>query len=213
MSPNGMDDPATPYPLIERIRTGVTDPRAWAVMEAAFAVFLQFGVRRASMQDIADRAGMSRAALYLHYRNKSDIFGALVAAYLDAAADAVEAALAAHDDPADALIAAFAAQVGDAAEAMMQSPHAEELLSAKQGAVAEVQAEGHARLVSVYAAWLARSVAAGRIHAAAVGPDTRAAAVMLMAALDGLKAAPFDLGGYRNARVRLARLLGRGLAR
>jgi AcrR family transcriptional regulator len=212
MSPNGMDDPAAPYPLIERIRTHIADPRAWEVMEAAYAVFLQYGVRRASMQDIADRAGMSRAALYLHYKSKADIVEALMRAYFDAAADAVDEALAAHDDPSDALIAAFAAQVGDAAEGMMQSPHAEELLSVKQGTMAAVREKGHGRLVSVYASWLARSVASGTADAAVVGPDTSETAIALVAALDGLKSAPFDLGRYRRARDRLARILGLGLS-
>jgi hypothetical protein len=133
-------------------------------------------------------------------------------AYFDAAAEAVEEALAAHDDPSDALVAAFAAQVGDAAEGMMQSPHAEELLSAKQGAIAKVLTDGHGRLVSAYEAWLSRSVAAGTVDAEAVGPDPRQTAVALVAALGGLKAGSVDLEGYRKARDRLGRLLGRGLA-
>jgi hypothetical protein len=37
-------------------------------------------------------------------------------------------------------------------------------------------------------------------------------AATLIAALDGLKSAPLDLAGYRLARDRLARMLGRGLS-
>jgi AcrR family transcriptional regulator len=148
-----------------------------AVMEAAYAVFLQYGVRRASMQDIADRAGMSRAALYLHYKNKADIFEALMGAYFDAAAEAVDEALAAHDDPSDALIAAFAAQVGDAAEGMMQSPHAEELLSAKQGTIAAVREKATGGSSRSMPGCPARCAGSGRCRrrepdAAVVGPDT-----------------------------------------
>jgi AcrR family transcriptional regulator len=108
MSPSGMDDTTDPFPLTERIRTRVADPRAWSVMEAAYEVFLQYGVRRASMQDIADRAGMSRAALYLHYKNKADIFEALMGAYFARPLRRWQRRLAAHDDPSDALAAAFA---------------------------------------------------------------------------------------------------------
>jgi AcrR family transcriptional regulator len=153
MSPNGMDDPAAPYPLIERIRTHIADPRAWEVMEAAYAVFLQYGVRRASMQDIADRAGMSRAALYLHYKSKADIVEALMRAYFDAAADAVDEALAAHDDPSDALIGGLPRlRSATRPKGMMHSPHAEELLSAKQGAIGATRCgERYEGLVSVYA--------------------------------------------------------------
>ncbi len=211
MSPSHMDEATAPYELIDRIKAGIEDPRAWVVMEAAYNVFLQHGVRRASMQDIADRAGMSRAALYLHYKNKTDIFEALMGAYFAAASAAVEEALAAHDDPVDALQAAFAAQVGDAAEGILQSPHAEELLMAKQGSVASIHAQGYERLVDVYARWVQRCVAAGTVDEKAVAPDPRETATTLIAALDGLKSAPFDLVAYRRARVRLAGLLGRGL--
>ena len=207
-----MDDALPPQNLMDRIRDRIEDPRAAVVLEAAYDVFLRHGVKRASMQDIADRAGMSRAALYLHYKNKSDIFAALIAAYFDAATVAVTEALAAHADPSEALAAAFAAQVGDAAEGMLQSPHAEELLSAKHGAALTVLADGHERLVTAYADWLQRAADAGAIRLDAVQPDPRETAVTLIAALDGLKSAPLDLAGYRRARTRLGRVLGRGLS-
>ncbi|MDG4649950.1 helix-turn-helix domain containing protein [Roseibacterium sp. SDUM158017] len=201
---------APPSPsLTGRIRARVGDPRAWAVLEAAYASFLQFGLKRTSMQDIADRAGMSRAALYLHYRNKEDIFHALMEAYFAAAADAVGEALAAHGDPARAIAAAFEAQMGDAAEMLLQSPHSDELLSAKTGAARDVVRAGYARLADVYGDWLAGAVVSGQVSADAVGSDPRATASAMLAALDGLKQAGLDWPSYLAARGRLARLFGR----
>ena len=46
---------------------------------AARSVFLRFGYRRVSMNDLAEAAGISRAALYLAFKNKEDVF---LAAYL-----------------------------------------------------------------------------------------------------------------------------------
>ncbi len=46
------------------------------------------------MEDIARGAGMSRPALYLHYRNKDDIYRHLVRQHYDGAVAAVESALA-----------------------------------------------------------------------------------------------------------------------
>ncbi len=199
----------SPSTLTQRIRARVGDPRAWAVLEAAYASFLQFGLRRTSMQDIADRAGMSRAALYLHYRNKEDIYRALMEAYFAAAAEAVSEALARHDDPGDALAAAFEAQMGDAAEMMMQSPHADELLSAKHGAARDTVKTGYARLAEVYGDWLAGELMAGRASPDAVGPRPHDTAAAMLAALDGLKQAGLDWPDYLEARARLARLFGR----
>ncbi len=48
-------------------------------MEAAITVFLRHGFRRVTMQDIADKAGISRPALYLYYPNKEEIFKAAIA--------------------------------------------------------------------------------------------------------------------------------------
>ena len=43
------------------------------VLDAALAAFLDFGIRRTSMGEIARRAGMSPATLYRRYATKSDV--------------------------------------------------------------------------------------------------------------------------------------------
>lgn len=197
--------------LTDRIMASIADPKAAVVLQAGYACFLQFGLKRTSMQDIAERAGMSRAALYLHYRNKEDIFRALMQSYFQAAAAAAAEALAAHDDPADALRAAFEAQTGDAASDMMRSPHADELLSIKHAAAREVVGRGQARLAQVYADWLASGLVSGTISPLAVAGDPRETAGAILAALDGLKHEGLSWDAYLAARDRLAVLMGRGL--
>ena len=44
------------------------------ILGAAFTLFGRYGFKRASMEDIASEASLSRAALYLQFRNKEDIF-------------------------------------------------------------------------------------------------------------------------------------------
>ncbi len=46
------------------------------ILDAALACFLQFGYAKTSLDDIAQRAGISRPLLYRKYKNKEDIFGA-----------------------------------------------------------------------------------------------------------------------------------------
>ena len=48
------------------------------VLEAAKTVFLRYGFRRVTMQDIAEAAGISRPALYLIYPNKEEVFKAAI---------------------------------------------------------------------------------------------------------------------------------------
>lgn len=201
----------SPVTLSDRMRAALPDDKARTILSAAFESFLQFGLKRTAMQDIADRAGMSRAALYLHYKNKDDIFRALMVGYYAAAAEAVRETLRLHPDPVDALRGAFAAQAGDASERMMDSPHAAELLSAKLASGGDVIRAGEVRLAETYAAWLREGVAAGRLSAEAVGPDAEVTARAILTSVFGVKQPGMDRGAYIAARDRLAILFGTSL--
>ncbi len=72
------------------------------IMHAAADLFLQYGFKNVTMDDIARRAGISKKTLYQHYTNKHDVVAASVTWYqnfklasikaiLDNAANAVEA--------------------------------------------------------------------------------------------------------------------------
>jgi AcrR family transcriptional regulator len=52
------------------------DARA-ALLEAALEVFAERGYRDASIDDIAQRAGYSKGAVYWHFSSKDDLFFAL----------------------------------------------------------------------------------------------------------------------------------------
>ena len=53
-----------------------TDKKS-VILKASFEVFITYGFRKTSMDDIARAAGMSRPALYQSFKNKTDIFRAL----------------------------------------------------------------------------------------------------------------------------------------
>src|SRR4051794_15053756 len=53
------------------------DGRA-ALLEAALAVFAERGFGEASVDEIADRAGYSKGALYWHFESKDELFFALL---------------------------------------------------------------------------------------------------------------------------------------
>jgi len=179
-----------------------------AILASGWQAFATYGFRKTSMEDIARGAGMSRPALYLHYRNKDDIYRHLVRQYYDDAAAAVEAALSGDGPVPKRLAAAFAAQGGAAVEAMLTSPHGMELLDAGKSAAAEIIQQGEARLASVYAAWLEVAAQAGLLRLP--GPATDLAAT-IAAALKGLKTTAPDYPGYRARVALLAAMIGDGL--
>jgi AcrR family transcriptional regulator len=53
-----------------------TDTRA-RIHDVALEVFAEHGYERASMQQIAERLGVTRPALYYHYRSKEDILASI----------------------------------------------------------------------------------------------------------------------------------------
>ena len=177
-----------------------------AIMAAAMAVMCQYGFRRTSMEDIARAAGMSRPALYQHFRNKEDIARRMVDVYFETAAKAVAEVLAEDGPVADLLARAFAAKTGPLLREMLESPHGADLLDLKDSHARDEVAAGTARLTSVFAAWLAREVQRGRVVLEGTPEET---AALILGALDGIKQPPFEQ--FEVQRARLARLLARGL--
>ncbi|MHB8950608.1 MAG: TetR family transcriptional regulator [Rhodoferax sp.] len=49
------------------------------LLDAAERVFYEQGVSRTSLQAIAEAAGVSRGAIYWHFKNKADLFNAMMA--------------------------------------------------------------------------------------------------------------------------------------
>jgi len=178
-----------------------------AILDAAFHAFATYGYRRTSMEDIARGAGMSRTALYLHYRNKEDIFRSLAMRYFDDALRDMAAALDRHGrDTEAALVAAFVAKDGKFMEAVLTTAHGEELLDAGFSVTGDLAAAGEARMVEVLAAWLARR----KLPEGIGSPADVAQAIM--AAVKGLKMQARSLEEYRAGQARLARLFARALA-
>ncbi|WP_224372856.1 TetR/AcrR family transcriptional regulator [Hyalangium versicolor] len=52
-----------------------SDPRT-AILNAAGEVFARFGFKKASMEDIARRAGVGKGSIYLHFESKEELFEA-----------------------------------------------------------------------------------------------------------------------------------------
>ena len=50
------------------------DEKRQSILDAALTQFAQYGLRKTSMQDIAERAGVSRQTIYASFKNKDQIF-------------------------------------------------------------------------------------------------------------------------------------------
>jgi AcrR family transcriptional regulator len=78
------------------------------VLDAALLTFARYGYRKASMDDVARAADISRPGLYFYFASKRDLFRAAVTHALDGDVAAAERALADTNRPLrDRLIEAF----------------------------------------------------------------------------------------------------------
>lgn len=84
--------------------------RRTAILDTAAKVFLRYGYKKTSMDDLARAVGLSRQALYLHFTSKEDLFRAAILKIIDDDRQAYRAALAGEGlDLFDRLLAAFLA--------------------------------------------------------------------------------------------------------
>lgn len=183
------------------------DSKKNLILQAAFAAFAQYGFRRTSMQDIARAAGMSRPALYQHFRNKEAIARGLVVDYFDRAEREMRVALFADGTLEQVLDAGFVAKTGEGIQLMLDTPHGRELLEFSASVAQEELHEGMARLRQVVADWLTHEEQQGRI---VPQEDAQATAALILRMLEAIKEPPF--ASFEANRKRLAQMIARGLA-
>ncbi|HKV83593.1 MAG TPA: TetR/AcrR family transcriptional regulator [Ktedonobacterales bacterium] len=66
-------------------RPDVSGERRSQILDAAMAVFSRRGFHAARMDDIAEEAGLSKGALYLYYKSKDAIIGAILRFFFSSA--------------------------------------------------------------------------------------------------------------------------------
>jgi AcrR family transcriptional regulator len=74
------------------------DPRLAALLDASVRVFARFGFRKASMDDVARAAGVSRQGLYLVFSNKEELFRRALEHSLSSQLSAALASLSCSED-------------------------------------------------------------------------------------------------------------------
>ncbi|WP_299666106.1 TetR/AcrR family transcriptional regulator [uncultured Ruegeria sp.] len=183
------------------------DSKTSAILSSAFQAFATYGFRKTSMDDIAKGAGMSRPAVYLHFKNKEAIVRELTQFYYGEKTALVAEALSGDGTLPQLLEQAIQVQSRGMAE-ILASPHGLEMLDATKSMSTDIIQDGEAELTRLYADWLRREDAAGRAHLP-VGPDE--AAKTITASLKGIKMTASTAEEYEQSVSQLAALLGAAL--
>lgn len=186
------------------------DARPGEIVGAALAVFAEKGFAAARLDDIAARAGVSKGALYLYFETKQDLFAAVVRDAVSPNIAAVEATVAATDQPFARMAPLMLAQ---AAEMIVVSPvgSVAKMVIAESRNFPELARVWHdevvVRILGVLAGLVERAQAKGEVRAG----DPRHHALSLIGpllmgllwreVLEPVGAAPLDLRALARQHV------------
>ncbi|MFC0437651.1 TetR/AcrR family transcriptional regulator [Kutzneria buriramensis] len=182
----------------------MTHDRSGPVLDAALAVFCQYGYAKTTMSDVARAAGISRAALYLHFSTKEELFRAGSRRAHAQALAAADAALATPRHVITRVDRAMSAYITELTAPTAASPHSGELLDAGLSVTADIVAESNHALLDRLATALDTAAAAGEIQLDVPGIEL---AQVLVAAAEGLKRAIPDARTWRDRRALFFRLV------
>ncbi len=162
------------------------DARRARILEGATTVFLAYGFQRTTMDDIARAAEISRPALYLLFRNKSDIYRALAADFLEVMLDHARQALAGDAPLPERLEGSLFCMLDHMTE-IEESPHGAEILDMKNSLAADIVTGGRAELLGLIEAAIADEAQRRRVDLSDRELTPGILADMLLDAFDGLK--------------------------
>jgi AcrR family transcriptional regulator len=158
-----------------------------AILEAGLRCFGRDGYRRTALDRVAREAGISRAALYLHFANKEELFRALVDDLHGRALAEATAAAGAVGTLAERLTTVMVAKTARFFDLLRASEHADEFLDENHrlcGEISSTFAAKHARLLG---RMIATAAATGEISLSRVGTSATQVAELLLDTAEGIK--------------------------
>jgi TetR/AcrR family transcriptional regulator, regulator of autoinduction and epiphytic fitness len=191
---------------------GDAEGRRTAILDAAQRAFGQYGYRRTSMDDIAREAEIGKGTIYLSFASKEEVFRALSQRLVERMLADAEAASSRPGSAADKLAAMHAAWFGTYVETVRQSPHAAELLDAKQRLSADLVAHSASRYKRLVCDVLTDADAAGELDLEPAGLTADTAAELLIASARGLETSAASPAAYRRYLDALVRVMIAGLS-
>ncbi len=118
------------------------DSRA-AILEAAKLLFMQEGFRGISMRQIAEAVGVTKAALYYHFKDKEELFVAIVEQYLVAMSILIDEVTDSSQDTR--------AQIGELVHRILaQPPEQRSIIRLASQELSNISPENRVRFLEMY---------------------------------------------------------------
>ncbi len=123
------------------------DDKRRHILQSAIITIVRYGYRRTSMEDVAREAGVSRAAIYQHFRNKENVAAAAVEMVMEQGFQAGEQASEGNETRNEKLKAFLSAYMSFYYRLVVSGPHSEEIMQVKKKFGGECSEDTRLRLV------------------------------------------------------------------
>ena len=174
------------------------------ILDAAVEVFLRYGLRKSSMEDVAGAAGLSRPGLYLHFASKDVLFRAALQHIVTQSLAGAESAATNRSLPVEErLLAVFEALHGRTMMLASQE-HMNELLSSAYAMEPSLVSGLEQSFLRIVARVLTEAGVADRWRNE--GVSAKQLAEQLFFSANGIKDSVLGLAAYRT-KMRIAVLL------
>jgi len=165
-----------------------TPDKRGTILAAAFEVFISYGFRKTSMDDIARAAGMSRPALYQVFRNKTEIFRAASQSLLVKFGHETRAAFDSDKPFAERLFNSIDQSILSLHRKIDATPHGAELMGVNAEVAGDIEEKWCDMMVDAIAKGVTEAESKGEIALAPRGVDAHRVATIVMQAMEGMKA-------------------------
>lgn len=167
------------------------DSRRAHVLASASKVFLAYGFAKATMDDIARAAEMSRPAVYLHFKNKTEIYRSIASDMLTLSSEHAKSALDAPGPFAARMERAVDVAIVSMIASFSLTPHGAEFLDMKSN-LSDLIGNWRGLLLDHLSLAIAAEAERNGVDLSARGFTAGLLAEALLDRLDGIKARTMD---------------------
>lgn len=165
-----------------------TPDKRGTILAAAFDVFINYGFRKTSMDDIARAAGMSRPALYQVFRNKTEIFRAASLSILENIGHEARTAFESGKPFRDRLYDSLDRSILSLHRKIDATPHGAELMGVNEEVAGDIEEQWCDLMIDAIANGISDAASTGEIALEPLEVNARTVAAIVMQAMEGLKA-------------------------
>lgn len=188
-----------------------TNNKTDRVLAASLMCFKQYGFKRTSMLDIAKAADMSRPALYILFKNKTDIFRSVSERFQNFTLGNVETALAEHTNIQSRLTIAILARIAPFYALAHDSLHGPELFDLTKSTAADINTTANEKFFSMLHTALDTSIANGELDPKSSSLNANELTQILISGAFGLKEVASSLTHYETLLTKMITVLFVGL--